>query len=353
MYRWQSVTAALGLITTAPPIAAPGEGHALAGLRALLYGGRWETRPSDKGSLMKAIFFDCTPFLHELYQRELAAIVPDLEINVGNPSRAEAIALLADAAFAMNDHTRMDEALLAACPNLKSIVFLGTGAASFIDLAAAERLGIRVRAYGGYGDQSVAEHAIALMFAAARQVATMDRAVRRGEWEALNGIELAGKVLGVVGTGGIGKAMVRLGAGLGMRVIAWNRSGVPDGLPCRAVELDALLAEADVVSLHVALNEGSRGLIDRRRIGLLRPGAILINTARGAILDEPALVSALQEGRIGHAGLDVFADEPLPQDHPLTRLENVTLTAHAAFATEEASTRLLRMALEILAEERA
>ena len=253
----------------------------------------------------------------------------------------------------MNDHTRMDEALLAACPNLKSIVFLGTGAASFIDLAAAERLGIRVRAYGGYGDQSVAEHAIALMFAAARQVATMDRAVRRGQWEALNGIELAGKVLGVVGTGGIGKAMVRLGAGLGMRVIAWNRSGVPDGLPCRAVELDALLAEADVVSLHVALNEGSRGLIDRRRIGLLRPGAILINTARGAILDEPALVTALQEGRIGHAGLDVFADEPLPQDHPLTRLENVTLTAHAAFATEEASTRLLRMALEILAEERA
>ena len=265
---------------------------------------------------MKAIFFDCTPFLHELYQRELAAIVPDLEINVGNPSRAEAIALLADAAFAMNDHTRMDEALLAACPNLKSIVFLGTGAASFIDLAAAERLGIRVRAYGGYGDQSVAEHAIALMFAAARQVATMDRAVRRGQWEALNGIELAGKVLGVVGTGGIGKAMVRLGAGLGMRVIAWNRSGVADDLPCQAVELDALLAEADVVSLHVALNEGSRGLIDRRRIGLLRPGAILINTARGAILDEPALVSALQEGRIGHAGLDVFADEPLAAGPP-------------------------------------
>jgi D-3-phosphoglycerate dehydrogenase len=128
---------------------------------------------------------------------------------------------------------------------------------------------------------------------------------------------------------------------------------VTDGLPCRTVELDALLAEADVVSLHVALNEGSRGLIDRRRFGLLRPGAILINTARGAILDEPALVLALQEGRIGHAGLDVFADEPLPEGHPLTRLDNVTLTAHAAFMTEEASARLLRMALELLAEERA
>ena len=108
-----------------------------------------------------------------------------------------------------------------------------------------------------------------------------------------------------------------------------------------------------MVSLHVALNEGSRGLIDRRRIGLLRPGAILVNTARGAILDEPALVDALQEGRIGHAALDVFADEPLPENHPLTRLDNVTLTPHAAFMTQEASTRLLRMALEILAEERA
>jgi D-3-phosphoglycerate dehydrogenase len=302
---------------------------------------------------MKAKFFDCPPFLHDLYRGDLARIVPDLEINVGNPSRDETVALLADAGFAMNDHTMMDEALLASCKSLKSIVFLGTGAASFIDLAAAERLGIRVRAYGGYGDQSVAEHAIALMFAASRQIATMDRALRKGHWETLDGIELAGKVLGVVGTGGIGKVMVRLGAGLGMRVIAWNRSGVPDDLPCEAVELDALLAQADVVSLHLSLNESSRGMIDRRRIGLMRPGAILINTARGAILDEPALIDALREGRLAHAGLDVFADEPLPEGHPLTRLDNVTLTSHAAFMTREASERLLRMALEILAEERA
>jgi D-3-phosphoglycerate dehydrogenase / 2-oxoglutarate reductase len=302
---------------------------------------------------MKAKFFDCPPFLHALYQGDLAGIVPDLEINVGSPSRDETIALLADAAFAMNDHTMMDDQLLAACRSLKSIVFLGTGAASFIDLAAAERLGIRVRAYGGYGDQSVAEHAVALMFAAARQIATMDRALRGGHWETLNGIELAGKVLGVVGTGGIGRTMVRLGAGLGMRVVAWNRSGVPGDLPCEAVELDALLAQADVVSLHVSLNDASRGMIDRRRIGLMRPGAILINTARGAILDQPALVDALRENLLAHAGLDVFADEPLPAGHPLTRLDNVTLTSHAAFMTREASERLLRMALEILAEERA
>jgi D-3-phosphoglycerate dehydrogenase len=246
----------------------------------------------------------------------------------------------------------MDAALLAACPDLRCIVFLGTGAASFIDLKAAERLGIRVRAYGGYGDQSVAEHAVALMFAAARKLAPMDRAMRGGHFEALNGIELAGKTLGVVGTGGIGKAMIRLGAGLGMEVIAWNRSGVPEGLQARAVELDDLLRQADVVSLHLVLNDATRGFIDRQRLGLLKPSAILINTARGAIVDEGGLIEALAAGRIAHAGLDVFDQEPLPAGHPLTRLENVTLTAHAAFATAEASARLLRMALEILAEER-
>ena len=305
------------------------------------------------GEAMKARFIDCPPFLNELYRGELASIVPDLEINIGSPSRDEAIALLEGATFAMNDHTMIDEALLAACPTLKAIVFLGTGAASFIDLQAAERLGIRVRAYGGYGDQSVAEHAIALMFAAARGIARMDREMHEGRWETLNGIELAGRTLGVIGTGGIGKAMARLGAGLGMKVVAWNRSGVPEGLPCRAVELDELLSSAHVVSLHLVLNEQTRGFLDRGRIGLMKPGAIFINTARGAIVDETALIDALQADRIAHAGLDVFGTEPLPAGHPLIRLENVTFSAHAAFATREASERLLRMALELLAEERA
>ena len=301
---------------------------------------------------MKATFIDCPPFLHELYRGEMAAIVPDLEINLGDPSRDQVVALLADSPFAMNDHTLFDEALLSSCPALKVIVFLGTGAASYIDLKAAERLGIRVRAYGGYGDQSVAEHALALMLASARQLAAMDRALRAGRWETLNSIELAGRTLGVIGTGGIGKAMIRLGAGIGMRVLAWNRSGVPAGLPCEAVALETLLASADVVSLHLVLNDQTRGFLDARRLQLMKPGAIFINTARGAIVDEAALVAALEAGRIGHAGLDVFALEPLPAGHPLTRLANVTLTAHAAFATREASERLLRIALEILAEER-
>lgn len=299
----------------------------------------------------KATFIDCPPFLHELYQGDLAKIVPDLEINVGSPSAEETVALLASSRFALNDHTRMDEALLKVCPTLEVIVFLGLGAASFIDLDAAKRLGIRVKAYGGYGDRSVAEHALALMFAAGRKIATMDRAVRAGGFEPLNGIEFAGKTLGVVGTGGIGKAMIRLGAALEMEVIAWNRSGVAADLPCRAAELDDLMGTADVVSLHLALNDDTRGMIDARRIALLKEDAILINTARGAVLDETALVRALEAGRIGHAALDVFAGEPLPPDHPLIRLDNTTLTPHAAFMTGEASERLLRMALDILATE--
>jgi D-3-phosphoglycerate dehydrogenase len=307
---------------------------------------------APRGEAMKATFIDCPPFLHALYQGELQRIVPDLVINIGSPTAAEVIRLLDGSGFAMNDHTTMDEALLEACPGLECIVFLGTGAASYIDLGAAERLGIRVRAYGGYGDQSVAEHALALMFAAGRGIARMDREIRAGKWAPLNGIEFAGKTLGVVGTGGIGKAMVRLGAGIGMRVLAWNRSGVPGDLPAQAVDLDDLLARADVVSIHLSLNEETRGLIDRRRLGLLKPSAILINTARGAIVDEAALIEALRAGRIAHAGLDVFVDEPISANHALAQLPNVTLSAHAAFATREASERLLRMALEILAEER-
>ena len=300
---------------------------------------------------MRAVFIDCPPFLKELYDQGLRQLVPALEVNVGSPTRNQVVQLLAGADFALNDHTTLDAELLAACPGLEAIVFLGTGAASFIDLGAAERLGIRVRTYGGYGDQSVAEHALALMLAAGRRIAAMDRAVRAGTFEPLNGIEFAGRTLGVIGTGGIGRVMARLASGIGMGVLAWNRSGVPGDLPAQAVDLDELLATADVVSLHLSLNEATRGFLSAARLGRMRPDAILVNTARGALIDEAALIAALREGRLGHAALDVFDQEPLPADHPLLTLANVTLTPHAGFATGAASARLLRMALEILAEE--
>ena len=302
---------------------------------------------------MIATFIDCPQFLADLYTDDLREIVPDLALSVGSPDREQVLAMLKDCVVAVNDHTDFDEAVLAACPALKAIVFMGTGASSYIDLDAAERLGITVRTISGYGDRSVAEHAVALMFAAGRKIAAMDRAIRDGRWETLDSIEVAGKTLGVVGTGGIGQQMARLGDALGMTVIAWNRSGVPTDLPCTAADLDDLMARADIVSLHLALTNDTRGLIDRRRIGLMKPGAILINTARGALVDEPALVEALRSGQLGHAGLDVFADEPLAPGNGLTDLSNVTLTAHAGFMTREASSRLLRMALDLTRAELA
>ena len=300
---------------------------------------------------MRAAFIDCPPFLKTLYDDGLDEVVPTLEVNVGSPGPDEVVRLVEGCRFAMNDHTTMDAALLERCADLRCIVFLGTGAASFIDLDAAEKRGIRVRSYGGYGDQSVAEHALALMLAAGRNLAAMDRAIRSGRFEAQNGIEFAGKTLGVVGTGGIGKAMIRLGAGIGMKVVAWNRSGVPGDLPCEEVALGHLLRTADVVSLHLVLNDQTRGFIGREQLGHMKPSAILVNTARGAVVEEAALVEALKQRRLAHAALDVFDTEPLPADHPLTRLDNVTLSAHAAFATDAASKRLLEFALRILREE--
>ena len=295
---------------------------------------------------MRAIFFDCPSFLAALYDDELRAIVPDLAMTIDDVPGGDVAAHVGDAAGVINDHTTMPDDVLGACRALKVIVFMGTGASSYIDVAAAERRGIEVRTIKGYGDRTVAEHALALMFDCVRQTARMDRALRAGSWHTLDGVELAGKTLGVVGTGGVGREMVRLGAGLGMEVIAWNRSGVPAGLPCTAMAtLNALLEDAHVVSLHLGLNDETAGMIDARRLALMRPGAVLVNTARGAVIDEAALVEALRGQRL-RAGLDVFADEPIDAGHPLAALENVTLTPHAGFMTAEASARLLRMALE-------
>jgi D-3-phosphoglycerate dehydrogenase / 2-oxoglutarate reductase len=299
------------------------------------------------------LFLDCPPFLNELRRTLLGDKVPDLEVHVGDPDPATRASLLEGRTIVMNDHTQFTADLLASCPELKSIVFLGTGAASYVDLDAADRLGIRVRNYKGYGDRSVAEHTLALIFAAARRIAVMDAEIRRGRFEPLDGFELLGKTLGVIGTGGIGAVVVRLASALGMRVLAWNRSGVDPALPAEAVELDDLLAAADIVSLHLSLSNATKGFITREHLARMKPGAIFVNTARGAIVDEPALVEALRTGHLGHAALDVFVEEPLPADHPFTTMPNVTLTAHAGFMTREASINLLAMALDLVEEERA
>jgi D-3-phosphoglycerate dehydrogenase len=173
----------------------------------------------------------------------------------------------------------------------------------------------------------------------------MDREVRGGIWTPQEGVQLFGKTLGVIGLGGIGNEVARMGKGLGMDVIGWNRTrraGVP------LVDIDTLLAKSDVVSLNLVLNDETRGFLSKERIARMKPGVILVNTARGALVDEGALLDALNSGHIRHAGLDVFHAEPLKADHPLAKMSNVTLTSHAAFRTLEASMTLLRRAIDIV-----
>ena len=218
------------------------------------------------------------------------------------------------------------------------------GARSYMDPEALAALGIAVHLIKGSGDTAVAEHTIALLFAAAREVAAMDRAMRDGTWLRKEGVQLAGKTLGLVGLGGIATEVARIAGGIGMRVIAWNRTTRQvEGV--ELVPIERLLAESDAISLHLLLNDETRGFLSRQRIAAMRSGAILVNTARGALVDEDAMVDALRSGRIGHAALDVFAVEPLPAGHVLTTLANVTLSAHSAFRTPEANVRLIEAAV--------
>lgn len=300
---------------------------------------------------MNPKFIDCPAFLAELYDNNLRKKVPTLALDVAEPSPEETAALLADCTHVMIDHTQITADILNTTDSLKVIVFMGTGAASYIDLDAAASKKITVRTIKGYGDRGVAEHAIALMFAGVRQLGLMDRGIRDGKWQVQDSFEVAGKVFGVIGTGGIGSEAVRLAAGLGMDVVAWNRSGVEDSLPCRSADLDSVIEQSDVLSIHLAQTPETMGLIDRRRLMLMKEDSILVNTARGAVVDEAALVDVLVNGGIRHAALDVFETEPLRPDHPLCALDNVTLAAHAGFMTREASYRLLSMALDAMAEE--
>jgi D-3-phosphoglycerate dehydrogenase len=296
---------------------------------------------------MKTIFIDCNDQLDAVFARVHRADDPPIVVNTKPFERAELPRVLAGYDICVDDHSYMPTELVAQCPALKHIVFLGTGASSYMDVPALKGLGVTVHTIKGYGDIAVAEHTIALMFACARGLARMDRGIRAGQWSPLEGVQLYGKTLGIIGLGGIGREVARIARGIGMEVIAWNRTPRPDaGVPL--VDLNTLLARADVVSFNLALNDETRGIIDAARIARMKRGVILINTARGALIDEPALIEGLKSGRIGRAGLDVFHAEPLAKDHPLALMDNVTLSSHAAFRTLEASMTLMRRAIDIV-----
>ncbi|MEW6754555.1 MAG: 2-hydroxyacid dehydrogenase [Candidatus Latescibacterota bacterium] len=207
-----------------------------------------------------------------------------------------------------------------------------------IDLKAARELGVVVSNQPGRTAPVVAEHVVGLMFALAKRAAFYTAEVKAGRWPRLINFTLQGKVLGILGTGHIGAEVARLGRALGMEVIAWTFNPSPERareLGVRFLERDEVLAQADVVSLHVRLTDATRHLIGRRELGLLKRGALLLNGARGEVVDTSALVEALQAGHLGGAGLDVFPQEPLPADHPLLRCDQVVLTPHVADQTAE------------------
>jgi D-3-phosphoglycerate dehydrogenase len=298
-------------------------------------------------NFMKTIFIDCNPQLGAAWKRVYRPDDPPVAVNETPFEKSELPRVIGDHEIVIDDHSYMPTDLVRHCKSLKHIVFLGTGAASYMNVAELEAIGVKVHTIKGYGDTAVAEHTIALMMAACRDLARMDRSIRAGTWAPLEGVQVFGKTLGIIGLGGIGAEVARMAQGMGMQVIAWNRTRRP-GAGVAMVELDDLLQRSDIVSLNLVLNDDTRGFLDRARIARMKPGAILLNTARGALVDEVAMIEALKSGHIRHAGLDVFHNEPLQADHPLARMENVTLSAHAAFRTLEASMTLLRRAIDIV-----
>lgn len=293
---------------------------------------------------MPAVFIDCTDDLAPLWARIQQPGDPAITLHMNNGQPADTPALLGSHATVIVDHTYFDAALLSRCPSLRHIVFLGTGASSFIDVDAAARQSIQVHTIKGYGDTTVAEHTIALAMAAARDVARMDREVRAGAWRQYEGIQLRGKTLGILGLGGIGKEVARLAQGIGMNVMAWNRTP----LPAAPAALDDVLAQSDILCLCLALNEATRGFIDAAKLARTKPGVVFVNTARADIVDNAALAALLRSGHVRHAAVDVFTPEPPDPADPLLALPNVTLTAHAGFMTPEASMTMLRRAMDLV-----
>lgn len=246
---------------------------------------------------------------------------------------------------------RIDAALLSRCPRLRAISSVSVGV-DHVDLAAATARGIPVGHTPGVLTETTADLAFALLLAAARRVAEGDRFVRAGHWtparvwepDMLLGRDVHGATLGLVGLGAIGQAVARRAQGFGMRVLAWSRTqrDVP-GIEFRP--LDALLGAADFVSVHVALAPETRGLLGAAALARMKPGAVLVNTARGGIVDETALVDALRAGRLAAAGLDVFAGEPLDPASPLLALPNVVVTPHIGSASEATRARMVELAV--------
>jgi phosphoglycerate dehydrogenase-like enzyme len=236
---------------------------------------------------------------------------------------------------AMRERTPIDRALIARLPNLKLIVSTGRRNAA-IDVKAAREAGVVVCNTGG-SSTAAAELTWALLLAAARRLSAEFASMRAGRWQTTIGRDLSGATLGLIGLGGIGAMMARYAAAFGMETIAWSENldtARAEAVGARLVAKDDLFRRGDFVSIHLRLSARTRGLVDARALSLMKSDAILINTSRGPIVDEAALIAALSDRRIGGAALDTFDVEPLPADHPFRALDNVVATGHVGYVTE-------------------
>ncbi len=252
-----------------------------------------------------------------------------------------------DAIVAMRERTPFARSLLSRLPNLRLLVTTGARNAA-IDVIAATELGIAVAGTEGL-PYPTAELTWALILALARQVPAEDRALRAGDWQTSVGTGLQGKTLALLGLGRLGTRVAQVGRAFGMRVIAWSPHLTAERAESGGAELvsrDELFRQADVLSIHLVLSESTRGLVGVSELNLLKRNALLINTSRGPIVDEGALIAVLSSGALGGAGLDVFELEPLPPNHPFLSLKNTVLTPHLGYVTAETYRVFYAQALE-------
>jgi len=239
----------------------------------------------------------------------------------------------------MRERTPLTRAIIERLPSLRCIITSGMWNRS-IDLDAATERGIVVCGTQTSGSGTV-QVTFALILALLQQIPTVDRDIREGRWQTGVGDEIAGKTIGVIGLGRIGVKVAKIARAFDLDVLAWSQNMTPEKATAAGatyVERDELLRRADIVSIHVVLSERTRGLIGARELGLMKPTAFLVNTSRGPIVDEPALLAALRSGRIAGAGLDVYDIEPLPLDHPLRSLPNTVLTPHIGYVSKASYT---------------
>ena len=277
--------------------------------------------------------------------------VVEFSAHIGDEDRLVAHLQPFDVVIAMRERTPFPRRVLERLPSLRLLVTTGMRNPS-IDLAAAHELGITVCGTGAH-PSGTAELTWALILAVARHLPQEDASVRAGGWQQSVGTDLAGGVLGVLGLGRLGERVARVGLAFGMDVVAWSQNLTAERAAevgvRRAASLEELLDTADVVTIHLQLSDRTRGLLGARELARMKPSAILVNTSRGPIVDEPALVAALREGTIAGAGLDVFDTEPLPRHHPLRELRRAVLTPHLGYVTEATYQVFYREAVEDVA----